>query len=528
MTDAREFHDRTTHTPESIREGDFSLDWENKPRPFKRYRERPRIDLERIRPPWSPALSLVAESRADPLASTGGTERPELDRGLLAALCYEAAGIVQRVETDDGRELRFRAASCTGNLHHIDLYPVCGDLAGVDAGVYHFDPTEFAFERLREGDYRSVLAEAAGEPSVDDGDQGSAVATGTGIADAPVTIVATSTWWRNAWKYRERSYRHAFWDSGTVVANLLAAAHGLDQRSEVVASFADDPVVELLGLDPTEEGPLELVPVGDGSPAPSAPDVQPIDHETEPYSENPVDYPLIHEAWAASRLGDGGSARGWRTACLEARGLGTREPGDGERIPLDPVDHETATARPLHPTVVRRGSCREYAERGPSRKQLGTVLDRATRGIPADWNGGEGDGLDYLDAYVLATGVDGVPDATYHYHPDEDALERLGDVDRETKIRLALNQSWAGDAHVNVYLLADVDALVERLGSRGYRLPQLEAGITLGRLYLATYAHRGLGGLGLTFFDDLVTDHLSSRADGQTPMTLFALGRPAE
>ncbi|WP_049925750.1 SagB/ThcOx family dehydrogenase [Halopiger goleimassiliensis] len=519
MVDAREYHERTKHSPESLRRDAFSLDWSNKPRPFKAYRDRPRRPLERIRPPWTPTLSLVAESHADPLAGTAQSTRPAIDRDLVATLCYEAAGIVQRVETDDGRELPFRAASCTGNLHHVDLYLACDDLPGLEAGLYHFDPREFALEVLREGDVRGVVADAVGGRSGTD-DWG-------GVAEVPVTVIATSTWWRNAWKYRDRTYRHAFWDSGTILANLLAAAHGLDQPAEVVAGFADDQVADLLGIDPEEEAPLALVPIGTGDQVPDAPAVEPIDPATEPLSDDPVDYPLIHEAWRASRLPDGAVAREWRGSARDVRSVGTVDSGDGDRVPLEPVDHETASARPLHPTVVRRGSCREFADEGPSRRQLGTVLDRATRGVPGDWNAGRADGLAFLDAYVLTTGVHGVPDGTYQYHPEGDTLERLGDVDRGTKTRLALNQKWAGDAHVNVYLLADVDAIVDRLGNRGYRLAQLEAGIVLGRLYLSTYAHRNLGGTGLTFFDDHVTDHLSPRADGQTPMTLFAFGRRA-
>ena len=74
--------------------------------------------------------------------------------------------------------------------------------------------------------------------------------------------------------------------------------------------------------------------------------------------------------------------------------------------------------------------------------------------------------------------------------------------------------------------MTDVEAVVDRLGDRGYRLAQLEAGVALGRLYLATYAHRDLGGRGLTFFDDAVTDLLSPRAADQTPTTMFVLGHP--
>ena len=512
MVDAREYHERTNHSPQSVREDGFQLDFSNRPRPYKLYTDLHREPLSSVRVPMAPALSAVAETAADPLADAEQPSPGALDRETLATLCYEANGVVKTV-TADGREMAFRAASCTGKLYHVDLYLICGDCEGLDAGVYHFDPRTFAFDVLREGGYRGVVAEAAGGYPP--------------VAEAPVTIVATSTWWRNAWKYRERTYRHAFWDSGTVLANLLAAAHALDHSAEVLTAFADDPLAELLGLDPEHEAPLAAVSVGDGHPAPDPAEVRPIDPETEPLSDRVVEYPLIPDAWEQSTLPDGETAADWRESCREAGSVGAVEgaTGDGDRVALDPVDHETASARPLHHTVVRRGSCREFSGEAIGRRKLGTVLDRATQGVPADWNEGEADGLRYNDVYALVAGVEGVPDGTYRFHPNEGELERIGDLDRRTKTHLALDQTWAGAAHVNVYLMADIEECVERLGNRGYRLAQLEAGITLGRLYLATYAHRDLGGTGLTFYDREVTDHLSPRAANRVPTCLFAFGR---
>ena len=193
--------------------------------------------------------------------------------------------------------MRFRAASCTGKLYHIDLYAVAGDCGAFDPGVYHFDPHHDRFDVLREGDYRGVLAEAAGGYGA--------------VADAPVTFVATSEWWRNAWKYRDRTYRHAFWDSGTVLANLLAVAHGAGQRASVVTGFADEPVAGLLGVDPDAEAPLELVPVGDGDPAPDPPTVEPID---------PPETPLSEESYAAfddHLRTNAHLARAWSVAVVE-------------------------------------------------------------------------------------------------------------------------------------------------------------------------------------------------------------------
>lgn len=151
------------------------------------------------------------------------------------------------------------------------------------------------------------------------------------------------------------------------------------------------------------------------------------------------------------------------------------------------------------------------------------MLDRALRGIPADWLGSNG--LQQLvDCYCLVHAVDNIPSRTYQYHPDVNALKRLGETDRHTAGHLVLDQSVVGDAATNVYLMADDDAIVEQAGNRGYRLAQLAGGIGLGRLYFAIHAHRSLGGRGFTFYDDLVTKRFSPRAANRTSMSLFAFG----
>lgn len=506
MVDARTYHERTNHTVERLRSTSHTLDERTRPRPFKAYEDCPTRQLGSIRPPQQPALAAIATDRPNP-RSADADAPSAIDRTTVATIAYIAAGITQETRYKD-ETTQFRAASCTGNLHHIDAYLVCGNLDGLGAGVYHVDPRSFSLDILRRGDHRRVIVDAAGGHR----------------EDAPLWIVFTSTWWRNAWKYRERTYRHAFWDGGTVIANALAAVHALDRRGEVITAVADEPLAGLVGVDPADEAPIAAMAIGEDCSASGPSTVESIDPTEAPLSPDQTDYPLIHEAWAQSTIPSGDAAAAWRETVQQAGAIGRVDGASGHRVDLEPVDHQTATARPLLETVRRRGSKRTFASTGPSRRQLATVLDRATRGVPADWTEGPANGLRYLDCYVLVTDVEGVPDGRYQYHPATDELERLGDTASETQRRLALNQDWAGEAHVNVYLMADVDAVVEALGNRGYRLAQLEAGITLGRLYLATAAHRTLGGTGLTFFDEAVSDHLSPRAGDQLPMTLFALG----
>ncbi len=513
MVDAREYHERTKHSPRSLRESDFSLDPETKPRPYKRYASRPRyVPEDQLDPPDTPALAAIAQGRPDPTVASPDTSRGPDPR----ILCYYATGVTKELERR-GQTRRFRAAACTGKLYHIDLYVVTGDGSGFDAGIYHYDPEQDAFDVLRRGDYRGVLAHATGGYQA--------------VAEAPVTIVATSEWWRNAWKYRARTYRHAFWDAGTILANLLATAHGGGHRAEIVPGFVDEIVADLIGVDPHEEAPLTAVSVGSGAPAPDPPAVPSLEPETVPPTDPDgiTEYPLIPDAWRQSRLRNEESVRSWREqlAATTPEEIGCRSPGTGEQVSLQPVDSKTASARPVGATIERRGSLREYAHSGVSSRKFATVLDRAIRGVPMPGRKEEGPKR-VTDTYVLVHAVDGIPSGAYQYHPGATVLERVGDTNRETAGHIALDQSVVGDAAVNVHFLADVDAIVEQLGNRGYRLAQLEAGITLGRLYLATYAHRVLGGRGFTFYDDEVTEHFAPQARHQTPMCLFAFGHSAK
>jgi SagB-type dehydrogenase family enzyme len=536
MVDAREYHEQTKHSPRSVRTDSHRLDPRTKPRPYKLYEDLPRVDPDgEVAGPSTPALAAVATSTPDPRGDSADEEPSEARDGdegeetgvPVHALCHYATGVT-KVRRRQGRDVAFRAAACTGKLYHVDLYAVTGACGPEGPGVYHFDPHDDGFDVVRRGDYRGVLAAAAGE-----GDRGVSTAPTPGISDAPVSDVANATWWRNAWKYRDRAFRHAFWDSGTILANLLATAHGLGHRAAVVGAFADDPVVAVLGVDPDAEAPLELVPVGSGDPPqddPAAATVDPIDPETVPPSPETVDYPVVADAWRQGTLADGDAARAWRErpGSASEADLGLTGPGDGAVVDIEPVDAATASSRPVGTTIERRGSLREYDRAPLSTRTFATVLDRALRGVPGDWTGpGETrpPGA-FVDCYCLVHAVEGIEPGAYQYHPTVDRLERLGDTDRETAAHLALDQDVVGDAAVNVYLLADVDRVVSQVGNRGHRLAQLEAGLALGRLYLATYAHRDLGGRGFTFYDDLVTDHLSPRAADQTPMTLFAFGHP--
>src|SRR5262249_47189790 len=138
------------------------------------------------------------------------------------------------------------------------------------------------------------------------------------IAAAPAVVAFTSTFWRNAWKYRARAYRHCFWDSGTLLANLLAIAAARGLEASVVLGFVDDLMNRLLDLRAGGEvarGMVALARREDGSQSPPpAPALRPLGYETLPLSQREIDYPAIREMHAASCLTSPEEVIAWRQA----------------------------------------------------------------------------------------------------------------------------------------------------------------------------------------------------------------------
>jgi hypothetical protein len=166
MTDNRNseaawaYHEATKHSNASVRANPHFLDWANQPRPFKIYPALKVLGLPgEVRPTGVAALSAIAQS-------IPGGENAAPDLEAIAQLLYLSAGVTRHRKYPGG-EIYFRAAACTGALYEVEVYLVCGDLANLEAGLYHFAPAEFGLRRLRVGDCRTVLAEAtAADPAI--------------------------------------------------------------------------------------------------------------------------------------------------------------------------------------------------------------------------------------------------------------------------------------------------------------------------------------------------------------------------
>ena len=498
------YHDGTKHSYRSVRANRHGLDWANQPLAFKIY-----PNLERIALPKDVAQTGVAALAAISAEARTADSDAILDLQDLTRILFFSAGITRQRKYPGG-EIYFRAAACTGALYEIELYVVAGDLKGLEAGVYHFNPADMSLGVLRRGDFRGNLARAtAMEPSV---------------AHAPATIVCTGTYWRNAWKYQARTYRHFGWDGGTLLANMLAVSAASGLPAEVVLGFVDAEVNALLDLDTRREVSLCLVPIGRTSEitSPEPGEAPLIGLETIPVSQREVEYPAMLEMHEASSLVSEDEVAKWRERGRQL--VFSSSAPDGEEVRVASLPDEEQPADTIEQVILRRGSTRTFDPAASiTFAELSTILNHATKGLPADFL--EPD-AQLNDIYLIAHAVQGLAPGAYSFHRARKTLEivKHGEF-RAAAGRLGLGQDLPADACVDVFFLADLNRILDAYGNRGYRAVQLEAGAIGGKMYLAAYAQR-LGASGLTFFDDEVVEFFSPHAKEKSAIFLLAIGKP--
>ncbi|MEA2678900.1 MAG: hypothetical protein QOK03_622, partial [Candidatus Binataceae bacterium] len=311
---ARGFHEVTKHSYTSVRSDPHALDWENRPLPYKIYPAAGSIALPRElhlspmpaiqaisggidesataasssispdsssnAPDFSPKTHVSSQKTADStqnsavssdLAAENKLDQP-LDLETLTRILFCADGLT-RSKSIGGDAYHFRAAASAGALYPIEIYLAATGVAELTPGLYHFSPADLKLRGLRRGDWREYLARAS--------------ARRTALAEASAIMVLSAIFWRSAWKYRARAYRYCFWDAGTILANLMAAANAEGVPAEIVTAFEDAPIERLIDVDADREGVICLVALGrTPRPAESPADAAAIAPSTPPASLN--------------------------------------------------------------------------------------------------------------------------------------------------------------------------------------------------------------------------------------------------
>jgi len=495
------YHNGTKHPNGKLMSKLHTYDPAFRPNPYKVYKDLQTTVLPLDKSYSTPALLAISRD----IKQEGKNLVPDLN--TLARILYFSCGITKTINYPRLGNVEFRAAACTGALFHIEIYLVCGNLPGLDAGVYHFDPKNMNLEFLRKGDYRRVLINSS--------------SNNIAIQHAPLILIYSDVFTRNTIKYQTREYRHAFWDCGTIIANTLAicSAHKLPTR--VILGYVDDLVNSLIDLNKEKEVSLALVPIGFTKEAPTQeiPVISSLNLKTEPLSNYDFDDQEIQKIHQASSLTSGREIKDWLGNTPKIKIPSPKE----NPISLDPLKQDKIPPASLEQVIIRRGSSREFSREPISFQQLSTILYYSTMGVPADFLEPYGSSL--INLYLIINAVDGLHSGSYFYHREQNKLELLKDGSfRQTAGYLGLNQDLPADGSVAVFFMTDLEKVLKGFGNRGYRAAQLEASMLGGKFYLASYA-QNVGVTGLTFYDDAVTEFFSPHAKDKSVMFMVVLGK---
>ena len=391
-------------------------------------------------------------------------ERLPVETSVAGTLLEAGAGIVRSREMPQiGRTLHFRGYSSAGGLFPVEAYVASAE------GLLSFDPLGHSLVRLG-GDVRGALAEAAATPACE------------------AFVILTGIHARTGWKYMERGYRHIWWDAGTMLANLLALASADDVAPRLHTAFVDEEANELLGVDGRSEYVLAVLGLG---------------RETEAPLNSPSNKVLLSESRGAFRLAEAAHAAGALADTEAVRAWRVDPPGDEPEVSRD------ALVR----AIQRRGSVRNFSAQPLPRDEVAELLTWSEAPIPAD-------APPVVRQRVTVNAVEGLEPGIYEAQlsqvrslPEAELRERSGFA--------AMEQDHPRLGAFNVWQMADLDDTFARLGDRGYRWAQLEAGIRAGRLQIGAFM-RGWGAAASTFYDEEVSKLLGT---DEQPLLMVAVGR---
>ena len=303
-----------------------------------------------------------------------------LDLAMLGRILHLAAGVVRVVKHPARPPMLLRAAGSAGARFPLEVYVTARGVPGLADGVHWYDPAEHALRQV-------------GPPAAHGG----------------TTVVVTGVPWRTGWRYSERGFRHIFWDAGTMLAQLRAAARSAGLRERLYLRFPDADVTALVGADGVQEFPVALVTLDDDAPATRAGG----EAATGAIADDPVEFPLVTAALRAGDVPD----------------LGEPEP-EGETL-----DAAVPDSPPLDTVILQRGSTRLML-RGAAlpRELLEFAMAASVRGVPDP-------------QFVVVHAVDGLEPGLYRWPTVPGVPLRGGDL-RDYMTHLCVGQDLGGDALV--------------------------------------------------------------------------------
>lgn len=184
----------------------------------------------------------------------------------------------------------------------------------------------------------------------------------------------------------------------------------------------------------------------------------------------------------------------------------------------------------LEEAIAIRRSRRGFSDLPLTLEQVSQILWSA-QGVtdPAGLRAAPSAGALYpLHLYLTVgrDGAEGLAEGTYHYVPDDHALETIrgGDV-REGLAHLAVEQTFIAEAPATLVVTAEYARTTGKYGDRGVRYVHMEAGHAAENVYLQAEA-LGLGTVTVGAFQDEELAEMLALPPEARPLYLMPIGQP--
>ncbi|USK72246.1 SagB family peptide dehydrogenase [Peribacillus asahii] len=492
---------------------DWQVDWEDAPLPYKLYRGLPEIPLTADVP-----LTLVRrEAHLKPsLVELGHFlwyvyGLTQYSQSALNEGSKKAVSFAQSVR---------RFVPSGGALYPNELY-VYLKLEDAPKGIYHYDVAHHRLMLVREGNYDSYLSRS--------------LENVYNISDCFCTVFISTVFWKNFYKYNNFSYRLQGLDAGVLIGQTLEVANQMGFYPRVCYQFLDRSINHLLGLSEQDESVYAVIPLSINQPINCVDndhsreemvsatelcrEVPLLKHVFYNRSKKVIDYPMLRKLNEASMFETTQSFVKIKKNNDMKHSLGT------EMILLpftECFSYDLASV-----CRKRHSPDMDFMIGKVSQTQLSTLLKEIfSFSYQNDLDDTHGNVESRVSLYGSFHNVEGVTDGAYSYDLSAHALRKINEGDHREFLQYGLTMP-----NVNLYqvplcmhVVGDKNHLKEKLGYRGYRIQQMEAGILVQRLLLVSCA-LGMGGHPLLGFDVNQCDKLYEiDSKGKTSLIQIPVG----
>ncbi|MGD9725981.1 MAG: SagB/ThcOx family dehydrogenase [Nitrospiraceae bacterium] len=165
----------------------------------------------------------------------------------LTTLLHYAYGI-RRTGKRTSYPRPFRVVPSGGGLYPLEIFFHCAQVAGLQAGLYHYNPNRHHCRFLRSGDETGRLAQATAYPAF--------------MSKANIIIFISALFQRSTFKYGDRGYRFTLLEAGHVAQNINLVSSALDLASVNIGGYFDAEIDEFLDLDGLLHSTVYMIAVG--------------------------------------------------------------------------------------------------------------------------------------------------------------------------------------------------------------------------------------------------------------------------